>query len=466
MATIFSLPDLGEGIDEADVITVHVSVGDEITLEQPVIEIETEKATLDVPSSVAGRVAEVRVRPGDTISPGQALLVMEEVGAVPSGDATPAGAAALATTPATAPATAAEPAPTPAPAPTPQPVVAAAVTEDRATETRAAEPPRMEPPRTEPVTEVPAEPPADPADMTMRAVFAAPSVRKFAREIGVDIRSVPGSGPSGRVSEDDVKRFAREDGRTEATAAPAPAGPPLPDFAQFGPIERVPLTRLRRTVARNMALSWSEIPHVTLFHTADVTELEAVRQQYKQRAAEAGGSLTITSILIKIVAAALRVHPRLNASIDLEAEELVLKQYCNIGVAVDTNRGLVVPVIRDVAKKNIVELGVELTQVSQRARDGDLTLDDMRGSGFTVTNLGGLGTEHFSPIINFPEVAILGVGRSRRVPVERDGKIETTLQMPLSLSIDHRAIDGADGARFMSWIVDAIDQPFMLALEG
>ena len=461
MATIFSLPDLGEGIEEADVITVHVAVGDVITLEQPIIEIETEKATLDVPSSVAGRVAEVRVRPGDTISPGQALLVMEEDGTSSSNVAAPAASApAAASVPASEPAPVAEPASSPAPAPAPQPATAPAAVEARAPETHAAEPPR-----TEPVAEAPAEPPADPADMTMRAVFASPSVRKFAREIGIDIRSVSGSGPGGRVSEDDVKRSAREHGRSESVA-PAPARPPLPDFAQFGPIERVPLTRLRRTVARNMALAWSEIPHVTLFHTADVTELEAMRQQYKQRAAEAGGSLTITSILIKIVAAALRVHPRVNASIDLEAEELVLKQYCHIGVAVDTDRGLVVPVIRDVDKKNIVELGVELTQVSQRARDGDLTLDDMRGATFTVTNLGGLGTEHFSPIINYPEVAILGVGRSRRVPVERDGKIDTTLQMPLSLSIDHRVIDGADGARFMSWIVDAIDQPFMLALEG
>ena len=233
------------------------------------------------------------------------------------------------------------------------------------------------------------------------------------------MRDVPGGGPAGRVSEDDVKRFSRS-----ARNAPAPAAdgqpaqpPPLPDFSRWGAVQREPLTRFRRTVARNMALAWEQIPAVTLHHTADVTELEAMRQRYKQVAIDAGGRLTITAILLKIVASALRAHPRVNSSFDVETQELVVKQYVHIGVAVDTDRGLVVPVISDVDQKNIIQLGVELTALSEKARQNDLTIEEMRGSSFTITNLGGLGTGHFAPIIHWPNVAILAVGRAERAPV-------------------------------------------------
>ena len=222
-----------------------------------------------------------------------------------------------------------------------------------------------------------------------------------------------------------------------------------------------------------MSLAWEQIPAVTLQHTADVTELETMRQRYKQAAIDAGGRLTVTAILLKIVASALRAHPRVNASFDLEAQELVLKQYIHIGVAVDTDRGLVVPVIRDADRKNIIQLGVELTALSAKARDNDLTIDEMRGSSFTVTNLGGLGTGHFAPIIHWPNVAILAIGRAEQVPVfagspgdSTAGAWEPRLHMPLSLTFDHRVLDGADGARFMTWITDAVRQPLMLALEG
>jgi pyruvate dehydrogenase E2 component (dihydrolipoamide acetyltransferase) len=311
-------------------------------------------------------------------------------------------------------------------------------------------------------------------------VFAAPSVRQFAREIGVDIREVRGSGPGGRVDEEDVKRHARSRPAVDATAtadasAAAPAGPAaaashqapaLPDFSQFGPIEREPLSRFRRTVARNMTTSWDQIPYVTLFQTTDITELEEFRKRYRERAREAGGNLTISVVLLKIVAAALKANPHFNSSLDAETNELILKRYYDIGMAVDTERGLAVPVIRGVDDKNIIELAVEMAGIAERARENKLTLDEMRGATFTISNLGSLGTGHFTPLVNWPEVAILGVGRAEQTPVWTDGQWQPRLQLPLSLSIDHRVIDGADGARFLNWIADAIREPLIVAMEG
>ncbi len=430
MPTDFLLPDLGEDIDEADVTKVYVSEGDPLTIEQAIIEIETEKATLDVPSSVEGTVTSVQVSLGDTIHPGQVILTVSET--VATGQAPAVEPEAQATTPTPEPAPTAPPAPVEAePAAPPQPVAAEAA--------------------------------APTAASSPTGAFAAPSVRKFAREVGVDVQQVEGSGPGGRISDADVKRFARE---SRSGGPSARAAPELPDFARFGPIERRKLTRFRRTVARNMATSWEQVPRVALQHTADVTELEEFRQRQKARAAESGGSLTMTAILVKIVAAALRAHPHVNASLDTANNELIVKRYYHIGVAVDTDRGLVVPVIRDVDRKNIVEIGLELSDLSQRARDNKLTLDEMRGGTFTVTNLGGLGTGFFSAVLNWPEVGILAVGRAEQTPVYQDGELEPRLRMPLTLAFDHRAFDGADAARFMSWVVNAINQPLLLALEG
>ncbi len=438
------LPDLGEEIEEADVLQVYVSVGESVVFDQPIIEIETEKATVDVPAPRAGQVTAVHVIAGETIRPGDLVLSMTSV-------ATP---------------TATVPAPS-----------------QRNSATRSAQPPE---PQTLPA--VPAPPPesvaptlpdsptplAAPApllegDLEARPVFASPSVRRFAREIGVDIRSVPGSGPGGRIDLADVKRHARETPTLPPQSNHSTLSPgPLPDFLEFGAVERVPMSRLRRTIKRNMAVSWHEVPHVTLFHTADVTDLERVRRDYRARAEEAGGRLTITAILLKIAAAALKAHPHVNSSLDAEQDELILKRYVHIGVAVDTPRGLVVPVIRDVDQKNIIQLSVELTDISERARSGDLGLQDFRGSSFTVTNLGGLGTGHFTPIIHHPNTAILGIGRSERRPIWSD-TMETWQPrsiLPMSFTFDHRVMDGADGARFMTWIADVIRQPLVLALEG
>lgn len=452
------LPDLGEDIEEADVLQIYVSVGDVVALEQPIVEIETEKATIDLLSSVAGTVTQIHVNVGDTIRPGDPVLNVDLSAATP-------------------------PAPPEIP---PEPATPEGPEVDTQHEGNVSVPQPAEPspvlqhengsdtPIERPASSAPPPPSAAPAplvdgDLDARPVFASPSVRRFAREIGVDIRSVHGAGPGGRIDLDDIKRHARETPEPAPVSGHSALSPgPLPDFSEFGAVERVPMGRLRRTIKRNMAVAWHEVPHVTLFHTADVTELEQVRRDYRDRAEEAGGRLTITAILLKITAAALLAHPHVNSSIDVQADELVLKKYVHLGVAVDTPRGLVVPVLRDVDQKNIIEISVELAELSERARSGDLGLLDFRGSSFTVTNLGGMGTGHFTPIIHHPNTAILGIGRAERRPVwsEMLDNWEPRSILPLSFTFDHRVMDGADGARFMTWIADVIRQPLVLALGG
>jgi len=466
----FTLPELGEDIDEADVLKVLVAEGDTVTLEQAILEIETEKATLDVPSSVAGVVTAIHVSEGDTIKPGQLLISVGETAA--------AGAPAPAADPPAEASAQTEATPEPEAATEPPDEPAAEAPSEPAP---AADAPAAAP---EPVPVAVAAEPTPPPAVTEgeTPIFASPAIRKFAREIGVDISAVTGRGPGGRISEEDVKAHARTlmAGLGAATAASGEAAPtgsgafptlydprPLPDFSQFGTVKREKLSRLRRTVARNMTQAWLEMPHVTLQRSADITDLEEMRQQYKQQAKDAGGSLTISVFILKILAAALKAHPLLSTSFDTETSELIYKDYVHIGVAVDTERGLVVPVIRDVDEKNIIQLSIELNEVAERARTNSLTLDDSRGGTFTLTNLGSLSTGFFSPVINPPEVAVLGVGRAQWAPILDENKEwQPRLMMPLSLSHDHRVIDGADGARFMQWIIDAIDNPMLLALEG
>ena len=461
----FALPNLGENINEADVLKVLVAEGDVIKVDQPLLEIETEKATLDVPSEVAGRVTKIHIAPGDVVKPGQVLMTVESGVAAEAAPAAPAVAAApapaeaapAATAPApeaAAPAATSTPAPAApaAPAPAPAPAAAPAPTAGR-----------------QPATSEEDTTTAEPSDVP---VFASPSTRRFAREVGLDLRGIVGSGPGGRISDEDVKRHVREQTSRPVIVNMAPEGAPaaervvLPDFAQWGEVTREPLTRLRRTVVRNMAQSWSEIPHVHLYHHADITAMEALRQQWKDRAKVAGGNLTISVMLLKIVAAALKAHPRINASLNTETNELILKKYVHLGVAVDTERGLVVPKIENVDQKNIIELSVELNEIAGRARENKLTIDEQRGASFTVTNLGSLGTGYFDPIINWPEIAILGLGRAETVPVWENGEWKPQLRMPMSFGMDHRIIDGADGARFMAWIVDTIKNPMIMVLGG
>ncbi len=299
-------------------------------------------------------------------------------------------------------------------------------------------------------------------------VPAAPSVRRLARELGVDIAQVPGSGPSGRISFADVKNFLQ---RAMPAAAPSGNGVvamPLPDFSKWGEVERQPMSGIRSATAAQMARSWSTVPHVTQFDRADITELEKLRKAFAKKVEAKGGKLTVTAIALKVVASALKTFPQFNASVDMAAQEIVLKKYVHIGVAVDTDWGLLVPVIRDVDKKNIGELSAELTQLGEKARARKISLDDMQGGGFTITNLGGIGGTSFTPIVNTPEVAILGLARGTVEPVW-NAETETfapRTMLPLSLSYDHRVIDGADGARFLRWIAQALEQPFLLSLEG
>jgi pyruvate dehydrogenase E2 component (dihydrolipoamide acetyltransferase) len=450
-ASEFKLPELGENIDSGDLVRLMISVGATVSEGQPVMELETDKAVVEVPSSVKGVVREVKVKEGQKVKVGDVIFTLE--GGVeapaetlrkhePVEHISGQQAARLA--------------------------FQLAMRADGKTEEQALPP--DQPPAAAQTFSMPVQL-GKVAGMEQRdPVPAAPHIRRLAREIGVDIHSVQGSGPGGRISEDDVKLSAKNALLAAAAAAQTPRGsfvePELPDFGKWGKIERVSIRGVRRKTAEHLRQAWNTIPHVTQQDRADITELEQLRAKFAPRAAEAGGKMTVTAIALKVCASALKVFPQFNASIDMTKEEIVYKQYINIGVAVDTDRGLLVPVIRDVDKKNIVELAAELTQLSKKAKDRKLTVEEMEGGTFTITNLGGIGGTGFSPIVNHPEVAILGLSRSRMEPEWVSNKFEPRLILPLSLSYDHRLIDGADAARFLRWIAEAFEQPFLLSVQG
>lgn len=434
----FRLPKLAEGEATGSIVKILVASGDRVAVDDTLLEIETDKAVVEVPSTVAGVVREVHVKVGDDVGEG-ALVATFETDADASAAAPPA-AAAQASAPAEPPA---PPATVPAP---PEPTPAQA--------------PTAEPPAARPALSV-IRPSGEPG----RAIPAAPSVRRFARELGLDIAQVPGSGAGGRISIADVQAFQRRQNQRGPAGGFAQAAP-LPDFSRFGPVERVPLTGVRRATAQHLGQSWPNVPQVTQFDEADVTDLEHLRARYGPRIERLGGKLTVTAILLKIVAHALERFPKFNASIDMAQNEIVMKHYCHIGVAVDTERGLLVPVIRDVDQKNIQELAVELGAVAERARSAKLSPDEMQGGCFSISNLGGIGGTGFTPVVNAPEAAILGISRTTVRPVLVDGQLGERSYLPLSLSYDHRLIDGADAARFLRWVAEALESPFLLALEG
>ena len=420
MAIEFRLPELGEKIEDGDVVKVLVAEGDVIAVDQPVLEMETDKAVIEVPSSVAGKVVSVHVKEGEKAAIGQLILVLE--GEAPS--------------------------------------------EPKKTEAVKASPttaftPKVSTPAIAPSSTISPSP-------TGLPVAAAPSVRQLAREIGVDIAQVPGNGPGGRISIEDVKKYAKQLLMAQPAVAGSALAVELPDFSKWGSVTREPMSNVRRKTAKHMALAWTTIPHVTQFDWANITDLDERRKKLAPKVEKSGAKLTVTAILIKIVAAALKIFPKFNASLDLATSEIILKKYCNIGVAVDTERGLLVPVIRDADRKNIIQIATELSQQAEKTRSGKVAVEDLQGGSFTLTNLGGIGGTHFTPIINFPEVAILGVGRARLEPSfqGKDGCCQPRLMLPLSLSYDHRLIDGADGARFLRWIVEAIEEPLLIPLEG
>jgi pyruvate dehydrogenase E2 component (dihydrolipoamide acetyltransferase) len=444
----FKLPELGENISQGDLVRLMISPGTKVSEGQPVMELETDKAVVEVPSSVTGVVKDVKVKEGEKIKVGQVIFTLEG-GAAAAAPVRPRNApvehvsgqhgARLA--------------------------FQAAIRAEGKTEEQALPP--DQPQQVPAQFSMPAQLGKVAGTEHRQAIPAAPHVRRLARELGVDIYEVKGSGPGGRISEENVKAHAKSllSAATSAAHATPRAGhfaqPQLPDFGKWGNIERVSMRGVRRKTAEHLAEAWNTIPHVTQHDRADITELEQLRARFAPKAEEAGGKMTVT-----VCAAALKVFPQFNASIDIEKEEIVYKQYISIGVAADTDRGLLVPVIRDVDKKNIVELAVELSQLSKKAREKKLAPADMEGGTFTITNLGGIGGIGFTPIVNYPEVAILGLSRSRIEPEWINGKFEPRLILPLSLSYDHRLIDGADAARFLRWIAEAFEQPFLLSVQG
>lgn len=429
----YKLPELGENISSATITKVLVKAGDKISVDQILFEIETDKATVEIPSEISGIVKEVKVKDGQTTKTGNVVLIVssENIPIEPEKFNEPA-----------------------------KQVISEEAKKEIARTFKDysgdADKNKLGIRR---------------AEIIEKIVPASPTVRRFAREIGIDIHKVKGTGNGGRISIDDVKLFAKElnekiqKGELTASAVSV-SKEPLPDFSRFGEIERKPMNNVRRKTAEHLSYAWSTIPHVTQFDKADITELEKLRKQFSKHVEEKGGKLTVTGILLKVIASAMKVFPQFNASVDMENSEIIYKKFVNIGVAVDTEKGLLVPVIRNVDKKNVTEISIELAEISKKARDKKLGIDDMQGGCFTISNLGGIGGTYFTPVVNSPEVAILGVSKSKFEPVFIDGEFKPRLMMPLSLSYDHRIIDGADAIRFLRWVINALENPFMLALEG
>jgi len=435
MATDFKLPDLGENIASGDVVSVFVSVGDVVKPGQALLEVETDKAVIEVPCPPGGRVASVLVKKGDTVKVGQTLLTLEAAGSAPS----------------VAPPVAAAPA---KPAPVAAPPAAAKVAPAVA---------KVAPAEPAPVAPPPAavEPePAAPAPVSAAVEPAGPAVRRLARELGVDLGRVKGSGPAGRILREDIVAAVRQGSAQGARSASAPSS----DRDDWGPVHREQMSRMRRTIATNMVRSVSTIPHLTNFDDADVTEMERLRKASADDHAKVNVKLTALSFVIKAVSLSLRQHPAMNASIDVEKGEILYKDYVNIGLAVDTPRGLVVPVLRGCDETSIPQIAQAIAETAEKAKHAQYSIEDLRGGTFTISNLGAIGGTYSTPIINWPEVAILLVGRSRKLPVVQGDRIEPRLMMPLSLSYDHRIIDGAMAARFLREVIGYLESPGRLLL--
>lgn len=523
MAVEFKLPELGENIEAGTVLDVLVRPGDHVERDQTVVELETDKATTEVPVSFSGTVRDILVREGDEIQSGQAILMLEEDGAEApapakerapvaskegevAGDAVPveqgeapepaavgeqrAGEAPATPGPETrvaAQPTGEAPAARGVEQPTGEAPAAPGVEQPtgEALATRGVEQPTREALETgsgreaaeqvrEPgVSEHPARQAREPAPTAPRpggvrpgvAVSAAPNVRQLARELGVALADVAATGPAGEVTEDDVKSHVRALLERYADRLVGPAEPQLPDLSRWGPVERKAMSNVRRATARQVATAWQQ-PHVTQFDNADITDLEAFRQRYSNASLNgAAAKLTLTAILVKVCGEALPRFPALNASVDGWSQEIVLRRYVSISVAVDTAAGLLVPVIRDVPNKGLLAVANELAELADAARRRKLSAEQMDGGTFSVTNLGGLGTTQFTPILTWPQVAIVGVGRASVQPVMLDGTWQPRRILPLGITYDHRAVDGADAARFLRWVADVLESPWHLMLE-
>ena len=435
------LPEISENVETGEVIDVLVKVGDFIELEQSVVELETEKAVFEVPSTAKGKVVEINVEQGQEVKVGQTLVKIDT-------DAQPGQEKAA-----------------------PAEILKSKEKEPAAKKITAEKPPSKE---KTPQADI-KQPAPEPEQVELQekkgpapavaAASASPAVRQLARELGINISEVTGSGKGGRISADDVKRHAKDLIASAPVARPAKESRALPDFTKWGDIERKAMTATRKKIADTLSYTWSNVPQVTQYDQADITALEEFRKQYSQKVEQAGGKLTITSLLLKVVASALEEFPIFNASVDEERQEVIYKKYFNVAVAVDTDSGLLVPVIRDVNQKSILELSVELTQLAEKARQHKVVPEDMVGGNFTISNLGGIGGTNFAPIIYWPQAAILGIARARQQPLYINGRLEPRLILPMSLSYDHRIIDGAEGLRLLRWIVTALDKPFLLAVQ-
>jgi len=426
MSKSFKLPDLGEGVHEGEVLAVHVSVGQEVKEGDIILEVETDKAAVEIPSPFSGTVAQILVKPGDTVKVGDVMMTFG------NGEA------------------------------------AEAVEEKK---------PEEVPSKTDEPEKVVSAPQAG---KRKGPVPASPSTRRLARELDVDLHRVTPTGSGGLVTADDVRAFADrgkdeveapatgEDVPAEAQAVSIPS-PTLPDFTRWGPVERVPFRSLRRATAKQMVIAWSQIPHVTSQDQVDITKLEAFRRKHKAEIQAEGGRLTMTVFALKAVATALKTYPQFNATLDVEAGEIIIKKYFHIGVAVNTDKGLIVPVVRDVDRKSIKELSLELNDMVEQTRSRKISLDDLKGGTFTITNAGAMGGGYFAPIINFPEVAILGMGQGRLQPavIDKGGKpaIAPRLIMPIVLCIDHRVLDGADAIKFLKLVIDSLEDPDELLIS-
>jgi len=422
----FHLPDLGENIVAADVLIVLVKVGDVIEVDQAILEIETDKATIEVPTTIAGKVVEVFLKAGSKAKVGD-VVIKVETGVVAFEELKP------------------------------NEIKKEEVTEAPKVESKKEATPTGERASMQ-ASEMDNQPP-----ILKGAAPAAPSVRRIAREIGVDINNVPGTGPNGRVSMDDVKAFSKK--LHESYSQGGGTGlniksESLPDFTKFGAINKVEMTNIRKKTADHLSYAWATIPHVTQFDKADITLLEKTRKELNKNSEV---KLTVTAILVKIIVEALKKFPQFNSSIDMEKKKIIYKSYFNIGVAVDTEFGLIVPVIKNSDKKSLTEISVDMNALAEKARNKKIGLDDLQGGSFTISNLGGIGGTYFTPIVNSPEVAILGVSRGSLEPVWNGyGVFEPRLLLPLSLSYDHRIIDGADAIRFLRFVVEALEQPLRL----
>jgi pyruvate dehydrogenase E2 component (dihydrolipoamide acetyltransferase) len=410
--------ELGEGVKNGDVASILVAVGDTIEADQIVMEIETDKAVLNLPSPQAGTVAQILVKKGQTIKPGQALLTIESTGAPTPSKNGGAKSAAAASAPAKA---------------TVETTSAVAL----------------------------ARAPLPPSTGRDLPLPAGPATRRLARELGLNLANIPGTGTGGRITLEDVARAAAGGGGGRGLVEP-----PLPDFSQYGPVDRQAFSKLQKTAANNLSLAWQIIPHVTQHDLADITETEAARKRFVDTAPKGSPKVTMTALAMKAAVACLKEFPQFNASYDSAKAEVVLKRYYHIGVAVDTPNGLVVPVIRNVDQKTILQLAAELTELAGKARDRKLQVSDMQGGTFTITNLGGVGGTAFTPIVNYPEVAILGMSRSQKQLQLVNGDISERLMLPLSLSYDHRVINGADAARFTVKLAGMLSDAFRLLIES